>query len=63
MFILLGCADDATPEGAVEVNHPSFLCGQMNRHMGEEIVPPIPHSVFKLAQDDLVGTFGSAIKL
>ena len=32
-------------------------------NMGTDMVPPVPHSVFKLAPDDLVGTLGSAMKL
>ena len=32
-------------------------------NMGTGMEPPVPHSVFKLAPDDLAGTFGSAMKL
>ena len=31
-------------------------------NMGK-IVPPVPRSVFELAEDDIAGTFGSAMKL
>ena len=57
MFVLLGCADDATPEGAVKVNHPPFLCGQMNGDMGEEIVPVADHKISFSAHACMHGMF------
>ena len=46
------------------VNVPCIVHRFLN-NMGKigKIVPPVPRSVFELAEDDIVGTFGSAMKL
>ena len=38
--LVLSCrADHPSPQGAVQVDHSSFFCGEFDRHMCKEIVP------------------------
>ena len=41
----------------------SYTMRRFLTNMGTDMEPPVPHSVFERAKDDLVGTFGSAMKL